>query len=140
MKRNIKTNINVHKFKSYVPEECSFGCNERETPEHLFFDCVKVQALIRDVNTKLTKWTDNKSFSKIKDFLFMEKMKHLNIRETLKLMTKYYIWRTRCSGNIEELHIEGLKDYIYKFMLPHKKAKTLTFLQDKKVWTDLDAG
>ena len=140
MKRNIRTNINVHKFKSYVSEECSFGCKVRETPEHLFFNCTKVQALIKDINNKLKVWTDNREFNTIKDFLFMEKMKHLNIRETLKLMTKYYIWRTRCSGNIDELHIEGLKTYIYNFMLPHKKAKTLTFLQDIKVWTDLDAG
>ena len=84
-------------------------------------------------------WSGGDDFNAIKDFLFMKKMKKLNIREVSKLMIKYFIWRTRCSRQIEDLNLENLKSYIYNFMLPHRKARTLDFLQLPQVWKELEA-
>ena len=139
MKGNIKTNTIIHKFKPQIQEECSFGCRDKETIEHLFFKCPEVQKLIAQVNKHMKTWSGGDDFNAIKDFLFMKKMKKLNIREVSKLMIKYFIWRTRCSRQIEDLNLENLKSYIYNFMLPHKKAGTLDFLQASQVWKELEA-
>ena len=70
----------------------------------------------------------------------MIKMKKLDVREISKLMIKYFIQRTRCSRIIEDLTLEKYKEYLYNFMRPHKKAKSLDFLQNDKLWTELQAA
>ena len=140
MKGNLKTNYVVHKFKTFVPEECTF-CNANiETIEHLFFNCPETTTFIRNINRYLPTWTMGQGFTNIKDFLFISTMKKLNIRETFKLLTKYYIWRTRCSKNLSDLNLEDYKKYLYTFLRPHKQAKSLDFLADGNIWTELLAA
>ena len=140
MKGNIKTNIHVHKFNNSIPETCSYGCQTKETTEHLFYKCPVIQNLINQINTYLPTWTNNSPFSSIKDFLFMNRMKKIDARETSKIVIKYFIQRTRCSRQIEDLNLEKYKEYLYNFMRPHKKARSLDFLKENKLWTELNAA
>ena len=141
MKGNLRTNNIVHKFKPVeVPEECTFGCNTKETINHLFYTCPTSQHLIRQVNIHLPSWTEGKDYVDIVDFLFISKMKRLSIREITKLMVKYYIWRSRCAKNKDDMSIEKFKAYLYNYMRPHKKAQSLDFLKDENVWKDLKAA
>ena len=139
MKRNIKTNNMVHCWKNYIPESCTFGCNDTENAEHLFFKCPTTRGLIKDVNQYMPQWTREREFTTIKDFLFIERMKKLNSREVIKLMIKHYTWRSRCCSKKEDMNIDSFKAYLYNFMRPHKAAKSLDFLQENRLWTELNA-
>ena len=88
----------------------------------------------------LPAWTERVEIKDIKDFLFIEKMKKINTRETLKLMLKYYIWRTRCSRITEDMELEKFKQYLYNFLRPHRKAKSLDFLDNEELWVNLQAA
>lgn len=139
MKRNIKTNYIVHCWKPLVPETCSFGCNDKEHAEHLFFNCPTTRELIRSINMNMPGWTKGKEYTLIKDFLFINKMKKLDSREILKLMIKHYTWRSRCGNRKEDMNILSFKQYLYNFMKPHRTAKSLDFLQERLIWSELDA-
>ena len=140
MKKNIRTNIHIHKFKPHIPENCSFGCDTKETVEHLYFKCQATQNLINQINIKMPNWINNNPLIDIKDFIFMKKMKKLDVREVTKIMAKYFIQKTRCSRIAENLTIEKFKDFTYTFMRPHKRAGTLDFLNKNLLWTELKAG
>ena len=140
MKRNIKTNHIVNKFLNHVPRTCTLCCTLDETPEHLFYQCPETQNLLEKINRYMPTWTNGKEFKDITDFLFISKMKKLDTREVFKLMIKYFIWRTRCSRRKEDLTLENFKQYLYNFMKPHKKAKSLNFLENRCLWVELEAA
>lgn len=82
-------------------------------------------------------WTEYKPIRDIIDGLFMYRQKDNECRETLKLMVRYFVWRTRCSLKIENLTVPSFKDYLYNFMRLHKKAGSLPFLIRESLWDEL---
>lgn len=137
IKRNLQVNTALCHYKAGIQAQCTFGCNEYETVEHLFYKCAIAKSLIREVNRFMPKWTKGKPIMTIKDLLFMDSMKRLDEREALKLILKYFIWKNRCSNSKESTSLTDFKKYLYDFMKPHQIAQSMNFLKQTTLWEEL---
>ena len=102
------TNIHLQKYGVKDTDLCTFCMQEKETIEHLLYDCKYVRPLWswlqEKVNTKL-------DFSKIylNEILLNPRL----VENCIALLIKFYIYRTRCMG--QRLSLQSCKNYIEEF-------------------------
>ena len=135
-KNNMKTNIIVSKFRP-ITENCSYCARTRESVFHLFSDCTIICNFYNAINLQLPIWTAGKPIADYKDKLFMKTEGKLDEREVLKLMTRSFIWSLRCMRLTQNLNVENFKEYAKKLLAPHVKAKTLDFLLNRAIRTEI---
>ena len=107
--RAIVTNIQLKEWKIIETENCYFCGIGKETIEHLFCDCEKVAELWNYVKTII-------NLTELKQEEILLNTITTNPRllaNCLVLLTKYYIYRTRClQGNLD---VNALRNYFVEY-------------------------
>ena len=95
--RAIPTNIQLHKWKMYDSELCSFCENEKETYVHLFLQCPIVSVLWRNVITFMSRYNNHAVTLTTKNVMLNEIVNPpSSIDNFICLLLKQYIYARRC--------------------------------------------
>ena len=107
---SIVTNKKLFVWKIIESNQCSFCESECETLRHLFFDCKYVKQLWEAVTSRLK--IDNLTYQKIICNNINDNPKRAE--NCIVLMTKYYIYRTRCLK--ERLSYKSCENFILNYV------------------------
>ena len=94
VRNTLKTNSIVSKFVPTVNENCTFGCVEKETILHLFYQCVHTNNFLKDINQWLINVHNKYSIPVNRlNILFGIHNEEANSERNLLIMVaKKYIW------------------------------------------------
>ena len=102
------TNVQLHRWKILNTDLCSFCNNNKETIFHLFYDCPKVYPIWRYIQEII------KIDLTFGDIVFIDINPNASrIENCIVLVTKFYIYRTRCLN--ERLSTNACKNYICSY-------------------------
>ena len=138
--RILATNELLFKMKILNNKMCSFCKAETENIEHLFIGCIKVENLWNDIN----KWLYEKcsyiiNYTKY-ELLFGKLGKNCESTNMIVLLVKYYIYKSRCKGQI--LFFPTVKKEIIEYLdieryLYYMKGKSSKFFIRWKLYEQL---
>ena len=128
--RILATNNFLNKIGLSENFNCSFCERERETLEHLFWECDKIRGLLHTFSQYVQSINVNVEFDK-KTFIFgkFANAKYCRIENLILLMIKLYIYNVKCKGNT--LSLDGLLKFIQYYFHVHKSAAHLHNTIDK---------
>ena len=106
----LPTNYTVSKHNPLTSPECTFCNAERETLSHLFFDCIKVQGLYRQIEGILITALSPMTFLKKYCLFGYDKLKGSNKENLMSALCRAYIWKQKAKKS--SLCIASWKAYI----------------------------
>ena len=106
----LPTNYTVSKHNPLTSPECTFCNAERETLSHLFFDCIKVQGLYRQIEGILITALSPMTFLKKYCLFGYDKLKGSDKENLMSALCRAYIWKQKAKKS--SLCIASWKAYI----------------------------
>ena len=129
---SLVSNVHLKHYGIKDSDNCTFGCEERETLVHLFWQCLHIAPLI--------KWLSAKHTQEIKFEDFIISNFETEAINSLSLLMKNYIYITRCQENVPT--IEAFKQFAIQSKKLEEivaKSKKRLFVHERK-WMVIDLG
>ena len=117
LNKYLAVNVYLTKIKLKNSDLCSFGCNQQETVNHLFFSCEKTQTFWRNLFNEIEIKTQTKIEYDLKSIILGHKQNFYQIDiNYIILSAKYYIYRCK---------LEDSRPLLSTFIKQFKRQETI---------------
>ena len=144
LRKAISTNIHLKHWKIKESDSCSFCKSTRETIRHLFVDCEKIQKLWKGVSLLVKSLGNSSQLVLDYENIMFNKIDNSRMQSTITnficLVTKQYIYRTRCLNNIPNINELKCLIYSYKNSERYYAIKNDTLQKHCKKWLEPQAA